>query len=105
MGDDSTLVTTRRSLHGVAELVLAGPQHAETGEISLQPVPGGFGTTHSPDVRVVGTDAVGPAGSVGIHGHTPATLGRPRRRGGDVALPRLQGRLGRRTRRPARRRR
>jgi hypothetical protein len=69
-----TFSTTRRSLHAVAELVLAGPQHVETGEISLRSVPGGFGTTHSPDLRVVGTDAVGPAGTVGIDGHTPATL-------------------------------
>jgi hypothetical protein len=30
----------------VAELVLAGPQHAYTGEISLRSVPGGFATTH-----------------------------------------------------------
>ena len=42
MNLDSRLVTTRRSLHGVAELVLAGPQHAQTGEISLRSVPGGF---------------------------------------------------------------
>jgi hypothetical protein len=71
---DSTLSSTRRALHGVAELVLAGPQYAATGEISLRSVPGGFATTHGPDLQVVGTDAVGPAGTVGIAGHTPATL-------------------------------
>jgi hypothetical protein len=68
------LVTTRRSLHGVAELVLAGPQHAQTGEISLRAVPGGFATTHTPALSVVGTDVVGPDATVGINGHTPATL-------------------------------
>jgi len=74
MNLDARLVTTRRSLHGVAELVLAGPQHAQTGEISLRAVPGGFGTTHTPDLRVVGTDVVGPSATVGISGHSPATL-------------------------------
>jgi hypothetical protein len=68
------LPTTRRSLHGVAELVLAGPQHARTGEISLRALPGGFGTTHAPDLRVVGTDAVGSGATVAINGHSPASL-------------------------------
>jgi hypothetical protein len=76
MGGDSTLVTTRRSLHAVGELVLAGPQHAQTGEISLRALPGGFGTTHTPDLRVDGTDVVGAEATVGITGLTPAALGR-----------------------------
>jgi hypothetical protein len=76
MGGDSTLITTRRSLHAVGELVLAGPQHAQTGEISLRALPGGFGTTHTPDLRVDGTDVVGPEAPVGITGLTPAALGR-----------------------------
>ena len=71
---DPRLISTRRALHGVAELVLAGPQHAQTGEISLRSVPGGFATTHAPDLRVVGTDVVGASATVGINGHTPATL-------------------------------
>jgi hypothetical protein len=71
---ESTFTSTRRSLHGVAELVLAGPQHVATGEISLRSVAGGFATTHTPDLRVVGTDAVGPAGNAAINGHTPASL-------------------------------
>jgi hypothetical protein len=76
MGGDSTLITTRRSLHAVGELVLAGPQHAQTGEISLRALPGGFGTTHTPDLRVDGTDVVGAEATVGITGLTPAALGR-----------------------------
>jgi hypothetical protein len=76
MGGDSTLMATRRSLHAVGELVLAGPQHAQTGEISLRALPGGFGTTHTPDLRVDGTDVVGPEATVGITGLTPAALGR-----------------------------
>jgi hypothetical protein len=74
MNLDSRLVTTRRSLHGVAELVLAGPQHAQTGEISLRSVPGGFATTHTPALSVVGADVVGPDGAVGIDGQNPASL-------------------------------
>ena len=34
---------TRRSLHGVAELLLAGPQHRAHGTIRLRVTPGGFG--------------------------------------------------------------
>jgi hypothetical protein len=34
---------TRRCLHGVAELVIAGPQYRAHGTIRLQSVPGGFG--------------------------------------------------------------
>jgi hypothetical protein len=72
---DAALITTRHSLHAVGELVLAGPQHAQTGEISLRALPGGFGTTHTPDLRVDGTDVVGPDATVGITGLTPASLG------------------------------
>ena len=74
MSSDSQLQTTRRALHGVAELVLAGPEHAATGEIALRVTPGGFATTAGPDLRVEGTEVHGPGGSAGINGHTPATL-------------------------------
>jgi hypothetical protein len=40
----------------------------------LRSIPGGFATTHTPDLRVVGTDVVGSDATVAIHGHTPATL-------------------------------
>jgi hypothetical protein len=43
---------TRRAWHGVAELVLAGPQHRRSGTIRLRPTSGGFGTTKAPDLRV-----------------------------------------------------
>jgi hypothetical protein len=72
---DAALITTRRSLHAVGELVLAGPQHAQTGEISLRVLPGGFGTTHTPALRVDGTDVVGADATAGITGLTPASLG------------------------------
>ena len=38
--DTQVLVATRRSLHGVAELVIAGPQHRATGTIRLRVTPG-----------------------------------------------------------------
>lgn len=51
MPDD---VETRRSLHAVAELLLAGPQHAAHGTIRLAPCPGGFTAIRDPFTSVVG---------------------------------------------------
>lgn len=56
--DEQTLATTRRLLHGLAECVLAGPQHRRTGELALRQTPGGFATTADPDLRVEGRDLV-----------------------------------------------
>jgi hypothetical protein len=52
--DSQVLDRTRRSLHGLAELVLAGPQYRQCGTIRLRVVPGGFGTVATPDLRVTG---------------------------------------------------
>jgi hypothetical protein len=52
-----TLTTTRRALHGVAELVLAGPQHAESGDIRLEVLPHGIGCVTT-KVRIEGHDLV-----------------------------------------------
>jgi len=46
------LAATRRALHGIAELVLAGPQYRAGGEIQLRVRPGGFGTVVEPSLRV-----------------------------------------------------
>jgi hypothetical protein len=58
--DDETLSTTRRGLHGVAELLLAGPEHRAIGRIRLQVTPEGFSTLDLPGsptrVAVAGTD-------------------------------------------------
>jgi hypothetical protein len=56
--DDDTLIRTRRALHGVAELLLAGPQYAAGNGIRLRPVPGGFATVKAPDIRVEGLSLV-----------------------------------------------
>jgi len=43
---------TRRSLHGLAELVLAGPQHRASGTIRLRVTEDGFATVAAPELRV-----------------------------------------------------
>jgi hypothetical protein len=55
---DADLVRTRRSLHAVAELVLAGPQWRASADIRLRVTPGGFRTVTAPDLRVVGTHVI-----------------------------------------------
>jgi hypothetical protein len=66
------LVTTRRSLHGVAELLLAGPQHARSGTIRLAPCDGGFATVAEPAVSVVRGALVHDGRTVPLHGRTVA---------------------------------
>jgi len=70
----TVIVGSRRAWHGVAELVLAGPQHRDTGELALAVVPGGFRTTAGPDLRVEGVELVYAGGSVPIDGATCASL-------------------------------
>jgi hypothetical protein len=75
MGNDE-LAQARRALHGVAELVLAGPQYRATGKLRLGVVPGGFATVLTPRLRVDGGQVAGDAGvSVAIGGRTPRALG------------------------------
>lgn len=66
--DERSLAVTRRSLHGVAELVLAGPQYRTGGGIRLRVVPGGFGTVNAPELRVDVDTLVTPAGSIRLTG-------------------------------------
>jgi hypothetical protein len=63
-----TAAATRRSLHGMAELVLAGPQYAASGSIRLQVTPGGFGTVAAPDLRIDGPELVTPGGRIPLAG-------------------------------------
>src|SRR5579862_2131634 len=75
MGEQE-LAVTRRSLHGIAELVLAGPQYRATGRLRLGVVPGGFATTLMPRLRVDGLGVTGPdGGTAAIGGRTPRDLG------------------------------
>ncbi len=57
--DEHVLTVTRRSLHAVAEQLLAGPQHRTQGTIRLRIAPGGFGQIAGP-WRVDGGELVGP---------------------------------------------
>jgi hypothetical protein len=59
--EDDVLRATRRSLHAVAELVIAGPQYRAHGTIKLRAVPGGFGAVLMP-VRVEGGELVWEGG-------------------------------------------
>jgi len=54
---DSRLTTTRRSLHAVAEGLLAGPQYRATGTIRLAVRPGGFAASRPyGDCSVIAVD-------------------------------------------------
>lgn len=65
--DDTVLGTTRRSLHAVAERLLAGPQHRAHGTIRLRITPGGFGQVKGA-WRVEGTELVGDGVRVQLTG-------------------------------------
>jgi len=74
MGQEG-LAATRRSLHGVAELVLAGPQYRATGKLRLRVLPGGFATIETPELRADAARVVGAGGvAVAIDGRTPRAL-------------------------------
>jgi hypothetical protein len=72
---------TRRSWHGLAELVLAGPQYRRSSTIRLRIVDGGFATVKDPQLGVVG-DKVG---DVVVQGLTFAEVAE--RLGVDVGAP------------------
>ena len=63
------LTRTRTALHGVAELLLAGPQYAESSTIRLRVVPGGIATVAEPDLRLEGGRARGRARPAPARGH------------------------------------
>jgi hypothetical protein len=56
--DADSFERTRRSLHGLAELVLAGPQYEQSGDIRLRSTAGGFATVAEPDIRIDGVELV-----------------------------------------------
>ncbi|GAA4569796.1 hypothetical protein GCM10023193_54680 [Planotetraspora kaengkrachanensis] len=62
-------------MHGVAELIMAGPQYRTSGTIRLRVVAGGFATVSTPDLRVDGDVLVTETGDVlPLHGVTYAEL-------------------------------
>ena len=70
--DEHAVVATRRSLHAVAERLLAGPQYREHGEIRLRVTPGGFGQFAGP-LRVEGTEIVSADRRGAVARHASAT--------------------------------
>lgn len=73
--DIEVYTATRRALHGVAELLLAGPQWRASRSIELRVLPGGFGTVTEPDVRVDGTDIVHNGQRLALRGTSYLRLG------------------------------
>lgn len=69
------LVTTRRSLHAVAELIMAGPQYRRSGTIRLQVTPGGFGTISDPQLRVDGHELLAGGERLPLDGRTIGEIG------------------------------
>ncbi|WP_330256447.1 hypothetical protein OG874_18920 [Nocardia sp. NBC_00565] len=65
--DEITYRNTRRALHAVGELLIAGPQYQRFGTIRLRVAHGGFGGAQWP-VSVVGTDLVWPEGRTPLTG-------------------------------------
>ncbi|WP_063763728.1 hypothetical protein [Actinoplanes subtropicus] len=72
--DTAAYLATRRSLHAIAELVLAGPQYRQHGDIRLAVTPGGFATVTGPRVRVDGTDLAVDGRRWPLDGQTCAAL-------------------------------
>lgn len=66
--DEHSLTVTRRSLHGVAEMVLAGPQYRHGGGIQLRVVADGFGTVTWPNLRVASDSLITETGSLRLAG-------------------------------------
>ena len=62
------LIDTRRALHGVAQLLLAGPQYRESKTIRLAVTETGFRTVARPDIRLDGSALVVGDRRVALHG-------------------------------------
>jgi hypothetical protein len=56
--DLEALTDTRKTLHGIAECLLAGPEYRTCQEISLRVTPGGFATTGAPAIRLDRTELI-----------------------------------------------
>lgn len=74
--DSGELETTRRALHAVAELLLAGPQYRASGTIRLRVQPGGFATVADPELRVDRTELVSGGRRFTLQGATCAAVAR-----------------------------
>ena len=66
--DEHVVVATRRSLHAVAERLLAGPQHRQHGTIRLHVGSGGGVEQFAGPLRIEGAAVVGEQGRVRLRG-------------------------------------
>jgi hypothetical protein len=66
-GVDDVYIDTRRQLHGVAEILIAGPQYRRHGTIRLAARPGGFGGILL-QIAVEGTELVWPGRRAALAG-------------------------------------
>ncbi len=71
---DEALTTTRRFLHGAAELLLAGPQWRTSKRIALAVADGGFATITLPSLRVEGDELLTSSARVSLNGRTYAEV-------------------------------
>lgn len=69
-GREDAYTRTRRSLHGLAELVLAGPRYRQGGSIRLRVQPLGFRTRDEPFVAMRGPLLVADDNAVDVDGLT-----------------------------------
>ncbi len=69
-----SLERTRRALHVVAELVMAGPQFDRSQSIELRVCEGGFATSREPDLRVDCDALVARGRRIRLHGRSAAEV-------------------------------
>ena len=86
--------TTRRAWHGVAELILAGPQDRRSHSIKLRVTPGGFATTKDPALVVSHGDLVLGEVRVPLSGTTCAAVGELIGESAGVPVDRYEGGSG-----------
>ena len=65
-----TYTQTRWCLHGLAELVLAGPRFRQTGDLRLRVRAEGIGTWDAPVLSLAGGELVTPDSRIGVDGLT-----------------------------------
>lgn len=70
--DEATYAETRRSVHGLAELVLAGPRYRSSGQMRLRVLADGIGTWDQPGPRFSGGDLVTEETRLPVDGLTSA---------------------------------
>jgi hypothetical protein len=76
MTSTPNLISTRLSLHAVAELLLAGPQYDASGTLRLKAAPGGFATIAEPELAVVGAALMAGSKEVLLDGRTIGEVAR-----------------------------